>query len=73
MTVTTTPARKGRGRRCDHAMVDDLAHITVHTAAELARATCGPDEPLPRRSRGHHAEVFGPGSRWPRRSVTPCR
>ncbi|WP_030484826.1 hypothetical protein [Nocardioides aequoreus] len=43
-TATSKPTgpgakRVGRGRRCLHAMVDDLAHVTVQQAAELARAS----------------------------------
>lgn len=39
---TSTTTRRGRGRRCINAMVDDVAHVSVQTAAELARATWGP-------------------------------
>lgn len=41
-TARTATTRPGRGRRCTDAMVDDLAHVSVQAAAELARATWGP-------------------------------
>lgn len=48
-TIASTPTARRAGttpsdhvRRCLNAMVDDLGHVSVQTAADLARATWGP-------------------------------